>query len=338
MNEIQRWAIPACAVVAAGAIFVVYGGSSGNASSAGAKTRISNTPGGYANADPTESAAPASNTKSLDVANDGKLGKIVVDDQGRTLYRFDKDTAKPSTTNCVDACATAWPPVMADDKSVSVKGIDSTLLGTLARPDGTVQLTLSGWPLYRYAKDANPGDTNGQGVGGTWFVSSPTGKKAAAAAPAAAPTTAAPSAATGKVLLRVVNNAKLGKIVVDGSGRVLYRFDKDIPKPAGKAISNCLGACAVTWPPVLWTKGFKVVGIDRALVTNIMRKDGKCQIALNGWPLYRYAKDPNPGDTNGQGVGGIWFVSNPLGKKALGSSSSGSGSGSGSGYGGGSGY
>jgi hypothetical protein len=74
------------------------------------------------------------------------------------------------------------------------------------------------------------------------------------------------------------------------------------------------------------------------LVTNIMRKDGKCQIALNGWPLYRYAKDPNPGDTNGQGVGGIWFVSNPLGKKALGSSSSGSGSGSGSGYGGGSGY
>ncbi|MGI8336411.1 hypothetical protein ACRYCC_41265 [Actinomadura scrupuli] len=329
MKEIQRWAIPAAAVVAAGTIFVVYGGNSGNASSTSGKTQPSASPSDYA--DPTESPAAGNTTKKLEVASDGKLGKIVVDDQGRTLYRFDADSAKPtSVSNCNNACATAWPPVTADDKSVSVKGIDSKLLGTLARPDGTVQLTLAGWPLYRYAKDDNPGDTNGQGVSGKWFVTAPTGKKAAKP-PAPAP--AAPAAPKGNVLLRVVTDPELGKIVVDGSGRTLYRFDKDIPRPGGKAISNCLGACAKAWPPVLWTKGFKVVGVDRALLTNIMRKDGKCQIALNGWPLYRFAKDTAPGDTKGQGVGGIWFVSNPAGKKALASSGSGPG-----GYDGGSGY
>jgi predicted lipoprotein with Yx(FWY)xxD motif len=225
--------------------------------------------------------------------------------------------------------------VTAADASVAVSGIDSKLLGTLARPDGTVQLTLAGWPLYRYAKDANPGDTKGQGVGGTWYASTPAGKKAAAKK-------ATPAKPAGKVLLRVVTDPKLGKIVVDGAGRTLYRFDKDVPKPAGKAVSNCLGACAKAWPPVLWTKGFKVVGLDRALVTNIMRKDGKCQIALNGWPLYRYTKDTAAGQTKGQGVGGIWFVSNPTGKKAVAAkpaaSSGGSDSGGDSDYGSGSGY
>ncbi|MEU4303360.1 hypothetical protein AB0F92_30165 [Kitasatospora aureofaciens] len=120
------------------------------------------------------------------------LGPVVTDAAGRTLYRFDKDTAKPSASTCVDACAAKWPPLTAQD-AVQVTGVDSALVGSVARPDGTKQVTLNGWPLYRFAGDTAAGQTNGQGVGGTWFASTPEGKKAPGTAGQAASPTAAQS-------------------------------------------------------------------------------------------------------------------------------------------------
>ncbi|GAA2750418.1 hypothetical protein [Kitasatospora cinereorecta] len=124
-------------------------------------------------------AGAATEGTKLLAATSAGLGPIVTDAAGRTLYRFDKDTAKPSASMCTDACAAKWPPVPAQDK-VDVTGVDSALVGSITRPDGTKQLTLGGWPLYRYAGDSSPGQTNGQGVGGTWFASTPAGKKAQA--------------------------------------------------------------------------------------------------------------------------------------------------------------
>ncbi|NEE57607.1 hypothetical protein G3M55_75295, partial [Streptomyces sp. SID8455] len=69
--------------------------------------------------------------------------------------------------------------VPADDVTAAA-GTDEELLGEVVRTDGSKQLTVDGWPMYRYAKDTAPGQTNGQGVGGTWFASAPDGKKAAA--------------------------------------------------------------------------------------------------------------------------------------------------------------
>jgi predicted lipoprotein with Yx(FWY)xxD motif len=109
------------------------------------------------------------------------LGAVITDSNGMTLYRFDKDTAKPSASNCDGPCATLWPPLTTTADHVQLTGIDKTLIGTVARKDGTVQLTLGGWPLYRYAKDTAAGEAKGQGVGGTWFASTPQGKKAVAA-------------------------------------------------------------------------------------------------------------------------------------------------------------
>jgi predicted lipoprotein with Yx(FWY)xxD motif len=108
-----------------------------------------------------------------------KLGSVVTDSNGMTLYRFDRDTALPSTSNCDGPCTNQWPPVTTTAKTVVLAGIDKHLIGTVARRDGTVQLTLAGWPLYRYAKDTAPGEARGQGVSGTWFASTPAGKKAA---------------------------------------------------------------------------------------------------------------------------------------------------------------
>lgn len=101
----------------------------------------------------------------------------VVTSGGCTLYRFAKDTAKPPTTTCVGACATAWPPVLGDGVP-AVDGLSADLVGTVGRPDGSQQLTLNGWPLYRFAKDTAPGDVKGQGVGGTWQAIGPDGRPA----------------------------------------------------------------------------------------------------------------------------------------------------------------
>lgn len=123
----------------------------------------------------------------------------VVTSEGYTLYRFSKDTAKPSTSACVGTCATAWPPVPGDGVP-AVDGLSADLVGTVGRADGTQQLTLGGWPLYRFAKDTAPGDVKGQGVGGTWQAIGPNGEPAGGSAPAPAPAPApepAPAYDTG---------------------------------------------------------------------------------------------------------------------------------------------
>ncbi len=109
-----------------------------------------------------------------------QLGTVVVDGQGFTLYRFDKDSAKPPTSNCAGECAQKWPPVLATPGTpLTVEGVEQEVVGTINRPDGTIQLTLNGWPVYRYSGDPQPGATTGQGVnGGEWAAVTPDGQKA----------------------------------------------------------------------------------------------------------------------------------------------------------------
>lgn len=98
----------------------------------------------------TAPAAAASTGSGLDAAvrttTNSALGAIVVDGSGRTLYRFDKDTASPPASNCTGSCAALWPPVLVGTQ-ISLSGVNRELLGTIKRADGTVQLALHGWPL-----------------------------------------------------------------------------------------------------------------------------------------------------------------------------------------------
>jgi predicted lipoprotein with Yx(FWY)xxD motif len=107
---------------------------------------------------------------------DSSLGTIVVDGKGMTVYQFDNDTQGTATSACTGACLTTWPPVTTDSASPEVKGVTGTV-ATIDTPDGKKQVTLNGWPLYYYAGDSKPGDTNGQDVGGIWWVLSPAGDK-----------------------------------------------------------------------------------------------------------------------------------------------------------------
>ena len=98
----------------------------------------------------------------------GDLGEVLVGANGHTLYAFTKDVDGVST--CFDACAAAWPAVTVDEGFAPPAGVDPALVTTVDRPDGTKQLKIGKWPLYFYAGDGAPGETNGQGVGGVWFV------------------------------------------------------------------------------------------------------------------------------------------------------------------------
>ena len=115
----------------------------------------------------------------LSVSESTQLGWLVTDSEGKTLYRFDKDSAKPPKSTCDSDCASKWPPVPAKGQPMTA-GVDPTLVGSVTRADGTKQLTLDGWPLYRFTEDRQPGDIKGQGKGGTWFAAAPNGQKVTA--------------------------------------------------------------------------------------------------------------------------------------------------------------
>jgi predicted lipoprotein with Yx(FWY)xxD motif len=107
-----------------------------------------------------------------------RLGKVLVDARGHTLYLFKKDSGTKSA--CLGACATAWPPLRATGKPTVAGGAKASLVATTKRPDGKPQVTYHGHPLYRFKGDSKPGDVNGQGLNGFgahWYAVSATGKQ-----------------------------------------------------------------------------------------------------------------------------------------------------------------
>ncbi|MEU6404922.1 SCO0930 family lipoprotein [Streptomyces sp. NPDC046985] len=231
----------------------------------------------------------------LAVVQNAKLGKTLTDSAGMTLYRFDQDTAEPSESNCDGPCATAWPPVPADDASAGA-GVDKALLGEVTRTDGSKQLTIAGWPAYRFAKDTKAGDVNGQGKDGKWYALAPNGKKATLA---------------GMPGLWV-KKTELGDIVVDSNGMTVYRFLKDKAWP--KSVSACTGACLEKWPAVAPVPPNDTKGVKKKGLMGFTRPDGTKQMTVNCWPIYTFSGDRVPGDTNGQGIGGTWYAVSPEGK------------------------
>jgi predicted lipoprotein with Yx(FWY)xxD motif len=107
-----------------------------------------------------------------------RLGRILVDARGRTLYLFEKD--RHGRSSCGGACATYWPPLLTRGKPIAGRGVKRSLLGVTRRRNGKRQVTYAGHPLYRFVQDRKRGQTRGQGsqlFGAGWDVVSPAGKK-----------------------------------------------------------------------------------------------------------------------------------------------------------------
>ena len=261
--------------------------------------------------------APKTPAVTLSAVQVDGLGQILTDQYGYTLYRFDMDSANPPLSKCDGLCATKWPPLTTDG-AVQVSGVDQSVVGDITRGDGTKQVTVDGWPVYKFADDAVPGEVKGQGVNGTWFAVTPDGGKAGAqqaqqAQPAQRAQPAPAQPAQGPVRIVGADLPGFGPALADQDGFTLYLFTKDSKKPSK---ATCDGACAEKWPPVTDNGDVQVTGVDKALVGSVARADGTTQVTVGGWPVYRFSGDTDAGQTNGHGVGGTWFVIEPAGCKS----------------------
>jgi predicted lipoprotein with Yx(FWY)xxD motif len=119
-----------------------------------------------------------------------KLGRVLVNSKGHTLYLFKKDKQGKST--CYGSCAKFWPPLLAHGKASLGPGVNRSMLGTTRRSNGSRQLTYKHHPLYTYALDKHAGQTNGQGkfvFGAKWYAVSASGNAVVKAAPPTTTTT-----------------------------------------------------------------------------------------------------------------------------------------------------
>jgi predicted lipoprotein with Yx(FWY)xxD motif len=243
---------------------------------------------------PTVSLAQQSDTVTVGTAS-GDLGTYLVGPDGRTLYEFTRDVT-PGVSTCTSGCLDAWPPlIVADGVSVAAgDGVTGTL-GVITRDDGTMQATYRGRPLYYFGSDAAAGDTNGQGVNGVWFVAAVDGSL-----PPNPPALTLQTATT-----------ELGTFLTGRDGLTTYFFAADTTP----GVSTCSGDCMTAWPPVTVPPGNTVASGDgvTGTVGLITGTDGSTQVSYDGHPLYYFGGDTTAGDTNGQGVNGVWFVADVLG-------------------------
>jgi predicted lipoprotein with Yx(FWY)xxD motif len=171
------------ALLAIAAVWAVAGCGSSNDSSGGGA--YGGKGGSTGETEATETAAAKSppgaesGAAVLTVATAPKVGAILVDAKGFTVYDFHKD--KGTTSSCYGGCAKVWPPVLSEGAPQSGEGASSSKLGTTKRKDGTTQVTYAGHPLYTYVADKKPGEANGHdfsSYGAQWYALKGNGEEA----------------------------------------------------------------------------------------------------------------------------------------------------------------
>ena len=136
-----------------------------------------------ATASPTASPTPSPTPEPTEpgtriVVSDSEFGQMLFDSTGQAIYLFDIETT--SKPECYDGCAEAWPPVLTTGDPVAGPGVETSLLATTERTDGTVQVTYNDHPLYFYAHEGKH-EVLCHDVflnGGTWYVVQPGGDPA----------------------------------------------------------------------------------------------------------------------------------------------------------------
>ena len=163
MRRLLAVILPLAALALAAVLVAGCGGSSSSTTGSGSA---------YGNAKP----APKTATGTVST-RDTKLGRILIDANGRTLYLFEKD--KGATSTCNGACASIWPPLTAG-KAKAGTGVTAATLGTTKPSHGKTEISSAGNELYTYAGDQKPGEVAGQGLdqfGAEWYVLAPDGHK-----------------------------------------------------------------------------------------------------------------------------------------------------------------
>jgi predicted lipoprotein with Yx(FWY)xxD motif len=183
---------PAIAVVALvlGLVVAGCGGGGGSSTSSGEAegggSEAASSGGRYGSKEETAGTNGAESSGGgavavISLGGAAGVGKVLVDPKGMTLYYFQKDQKGSGKSKCEGACAGAWPPLTTSGAPEVMAGVKSSMLGTIKRADGTMQVTYAGWPLYTFVEDKKPGEDNGtdsKAFGATWYPLHANGQKA----------------------------------------------------------------------------------------------------------------------------------------------------------------
>jgi len=249
---------------------------------------------------PTAAATTPSNStaliKTTTATVNGKSEMILTNAQGKTLYYFTPDTA--TTSACTSSCADNWPPLLATGSSTPTSATSLSGKLTMQTTANGNQVEYNGHLLYTFAGDSGPGLTKGEGLFGKWFVATPD---------LAEGNTSTGSGSNSNAIIKTATAMVSGKsetVLTNAQGKTLYYFTPDTT-----TTSACTGSCAQNWPPLLST-GSSTPTSATALPGKLSAQttaNGN-QVEYNGHLLYTFAGDSGPGQTNGQGLLGKWFV------------------------------
>jgi len=300
-----RWgaAGPVAVTLVAMALAVsACGGSRGSSGAGGAYAGY----GGGGSGTPASSSSGGTMAQTADLRTENtSAGTVLATSRGMTLYYYSKDKPGSGTSACAGGCASVWPPLTGTARAPAGVTLPGPI-GSITRRGGVQQVTVNGFPVYTYAADKSPGQVTGNGVGGKWHVIKLSGG----------------SGSAGGLMKAEVT--PVGKVLANPHGMTVYYYSKDRP---GSGTSACTGTCARQWRPVLAPVRIPAGMTLPGPLGSITLPDGKRQVTINGYPIYRYAGDKAPGQASGNGIKGKWHVI-----KLTGSGSGGSGSGGGYGY------
>jgi predicted lipoprotein with Yx(FWY)xxD motif len=231
-------------------------------------------------------------TVGLELSTDGPVLKTTTAGATpRTLYNLTSDP--PGGTACTAACTAFWPPLLTNRMPATGPGVDRDAIGLLRRPEGTLQVTFFGEPIYLYAFDLGAGQPGGQVNGndnidpnakGVWYSLASNGMSNAGAVPVESETAGAQSLVAASA------------VSSGGTTATLYTFSLDTTG------AECSGTCARFWPPLLTTAPpVAGPGVTATLVGAIQRPDGSFQVTYAGHPLYLFSQALNP-TTAGEGI------------------------------------
>ena len=243
--------------------------------------------------------------KDINITNHPKLGNILTDKTGMTLYFFTPDINRP--TICVEGCVIAWPVFYQENATIGF-GLTKSDFGVVTRADGKKQSTYKGWPLYFYQGDKSPGEVKGEALENAWFVAKPDY-----------------TIMIGHGQLIGEDGISYGKdykpgqnrftaYFTDDRGNALYTFTKDTDKKNTYTSETDQTKNAV-WPifksvkKVILPSLLKIADFESITVF----KDS--QITFKGHPIYNFGRDKGFGDTKGVSVPlpGVWPVATTIG-------------------------
>lgn len=238
---------------------------------------------------------------SIQLATNSKLGTVLTDSAGRTLYFFAIDAN--GSSGCSGGCVTAWPVFYKESPTLAT-GIKATDMGVITRGDGTKQTTYKGWPLYYYQNDTKAGDVNGDAVGGTWFVAKPDYSVMLA-------NTQLVGNNGTQYTSQYVAGQEITQYLTDDYGRTLYAFKPD--KFKKNTFTKPDFSNNAVWP-IFELSGIKSIPSTlQASAFDTLQVFGKAQLSFKGWPLYYFGSDNMiRGNTKGVSVPspGVWPIVN----------------------------